>query len=171
MELIDVTPIEKWKQVAENIYKHFGFNGAVYDKDNNVLVKSEEWANKVCPAIKGGDSRVICASAQQRLSKIAEEKKEPVVEECDAGLIKFVIPIFVDDELIGTVGGCGCLSQSSEVDAFYIGKLLKKEEEEIKDLLNTVRRISQDKLAEAISYVQEKVKEKLRKKGLSGKIS
>jgi ligand-binding sensor protein len=161
MELSDIMPIEKWKQLAEDIYTRFGFNGAVYDKNNNVFTKSEAWANKICAAIKAGDSRVLCASAQQRCSKEAKEKKEAVIVECDAGLIKFVVPIFADDELVGTAGGCGYLAKESEVDDFYMSKLLKKEEKEVKTLLPSIQRISQEKLEEAVRYVQERVRKVL----------
>jgi len=159
MELTDIMPVEYWKIIAENINKNFGLNGTVHRKDNSILVKSEQWANKICPAIKSGDSVVICSSAQQRLSKIAKESKNFVVDECDAGYIKFIVPIFINDEFVGMAGGCGCVSGKPEVDAFYIAKLLKKEQEDIKSLLTTVRHISQDRVQEAIRYVQEKVKE------------
>jgi ligand-binding sensor protein len=162
MEITDIMPTEKWKQLAEDIYTRFGFNGTVFDKNNNVLAKSEGWANKVCPAIKSGDSRVICASAQQRISKVAQEKKEPVIEECDAGLSKFVIPIFVDNEFVGMIGGCGCLSGNTKIDSFYVSKLLKKDENEIKGLLNTIQHISEDRLAETIKYAQVKIEEAFR---------
>ena len=161
MDLTDTLTIERCKQLAEDINIRFGFNGTVFDKNNNVVAKSEGWANKVCPAIKSGDSRVICSSAQQRISKVAREKKEPVIEECDAGFIKFIIPIFTGEEFVGMVGGCGYLPKGSEVDTFYIGKLLQKEEG-IKDLLNTVQHISQDKLTEAIRYIQGQVKEAIK---------
>lgn len=161
MELTDLMPIEKCRQLAEDIYKRFGFNGAVYDKNNNVVVQSEGWANKICPAIKSGDSRIICASAQQRLSKKAQGKREPAAGDCEIGLVKFVVPIFVNDEFVGSVGGCGCVLEDSEVDEFYIGKLLKKEEGETEGLLTTVHNISQDKLEEAIRYVQKKVRDSL----------
>ncbi len=164
MELSDIMPIEKWKQLAEDIYNRFGFNGAVYDKNDNVFAKSEGWANKVCPAIKAGESRVSCASAQQRCSKESKEKEKPVIVECDAGLIKFVVPIFVNNELVGTAGGCGYLAEESEVDDFYVSKLLKKEEKEVKPLLPTIQRISQKKLEETIRYVQDQIAEALRTK-------
>ncbi len=160
MELIDIMPVEGWKKIAEDIYKKFGFNGTVYEKNNNILVKSEEWANKICPAIKAGDSVVICSSAQQRLSKVVEENKEFIVDECDASFTKFLIPIFINNEFVGMVGGCGCLSGDSEVDTFYVSKLLNKED--INDILTSVKRISQDKLIEAIRYVQKQIQESLK---------
>ncbi|MEW6214787.1 MAG: PocR ligand-binding domain-containing protein [Nitrospirota bacterium] len=171
MELTDIMPAEDWRKLAEEIYTRFGLNGGVYDKNAMLVHSSTGWANQICPGIRGGDSRVICISASQRFSKLAKEKKETIIEECDAGFVKFVVPILVNDEFLGLAGGCGSLLEDSEADSFYIGKLLKKEEEEIKDLLTTVCLISQDKLAEAINYVQEKVRENLRKKGLSEKIS
>ncbi len=160
MELTDIMPVEGWKKIAEDIYKKFGFNGTVYEKNNNILVKSEELANKICPAIKAGDSVVICSSAQQRLSKVVEENKEFIVDECDASFTKFLIPIFINNEFVGMVGGCGCLAGDSEVDTFYVSKLLNKED--INDILTSVKRISQDKLIEAIRYVQKQIQESLK---------
>jgi hypothetical protein len=49
--------------------------------------------------------------------------------------------------------------KDSEVDAFYIGKLLKKEEKEVESLLTTLNRISQDKLSEAVRYVHKQIRE------------
>ena len=161
MELTDIMPIEKWKQLVEEIHTRFGFNGTAYYINNNILVKSDGWANKLCPAIKAGDSRVVCATAQQRSSKKAQEEKGTVIEECDVGFTKFLIPIFVNNELIGMIGGCGCLSGDTEVDSFYVSKLLKKEEG-IEDMLNTVQHISLDRLTEAIRDVQGQIEEILR---------
>jgi ligand-binding sensor protein len=164
MELRDIMTVESWRQLAEGIYTLFGLNGTVLDKNNTPVHSPIGWANQICPDIKGGENRILCASAQQSMSKIAEKKREPVIDECEVGFAKFVVPIFLNDEFLGTVSGCGCLLGNSETDAFYIGKLLKKKDEEIKGLLITVRRISQDKVAEAIRYVQEKVKEILSNK-------
>jgi len=161
MELSDVMPVETLKQLADDIHTLFGFNGTVYYKDNNILVKSDGWANEICPAIKAGDSRIVCATAQKRSSQKALEEKVPVIEECDVGFIKFVIPVFVDNEFAGTLGGCGCLVEGSEADDFYISKLLKIEEKEVKALLPTIKRISKGKMEEAVRYVQEKVREAL----------
>lgn len=153
MELTDIMSLEKWMVVADQIHEKFGFNGTVYRKDNSVLVKSGGWANKVCPAIKSGDSVFVCSSAQQRLSKLAQEKKDCVVDECDAGFIKFLMPLYIGNELAGMIGGCGCLAENAEIDAFHIGKLLKKEN--ITDILGSTKRIPGDRLMEAIQFVQK----------------
>jgi hypothetical protein len=161
MELTDIRPVEDWKIIAENINRNFGMNGTVYHRDNSVLAKSDGWANKVCPAIKAGDSVVVCSSAQQRLSKIVQDNKNFAVGECDAGCTKFLVPVFFKGEFVGMVGGCGCVPEGSEVDAFYIGKLLSRTREETEKLLASVKHITEDKLNEAISYTRKQLQESL----------
>jgi ligand-binding sensor protein len=152
MELTDIMSLERWKSIADQIHEKFGFNGTVFKKDNNVLVKSDGWANKVCPAIKSGESVFVCSSAQQRLFRTAQEKKDCVVDECDAGFIKFLMPLYIGSEFAGMIGGCGYLAENTKIDAFYISKLLKKED--ITDLLSSTKYITKDKLMEVIQFVQ-----------------
>jgi ligand-binding sensor protein len=157
MELTDIVPIERWKSIADQIHEKFGFNGTVYKKDNYVLVKSDGWANKVCPAIKSGDSVVVCSSAQQRLSQIAQEKKDSVVDECDAGFVKFLVPLYSGSEFVGMIGGCGCLAENTEIDTFHIGKLLKRED--IADILSSTKHITDDKLRDVVQFAQAQASE------------
>ena len=153
MELTDIMALERWKIIADQLHEKFGFNGTVYKKDNSVLVKSDRWANKVCPAIKSGESVFVCSSAQQRLSKITQEKKDCVVDECDAGFIKFLMPLYISNEFAGMIGGCGCLAENTKIDTFHICKLLKKED--ITDILGTTKHIPRDKLKEAIQFARQ----------------
>jgi ligand-binding sensor protein len=115
------------------------------------------WANEICPVIKAGESRVICATSQQNLSKKVKENRRPVIDECEAGFSKFLVPIFLRDEFLGSAGGCGCMILSNEIDTFYMSKLLKKDEEEIKKLLSTVPKIPRDTIGKALEYFQERI--------------
>jgi len=166
MELTDIQTVEEWKKLADEIFNRYGLNGTVYKPDNFKLVKSDNWANKICPIIQGGKNVVICGASQKRISNLAIESKEPISEECEAGFMKFVVPLFVKGELLGMVGGCGCLLSGSNVDTFYLSKLLKKDEKDIKELLPSVPQLSREKLQEAIKFVKEKLDEILKQKGL-----
>jgi hypothetical protein len=156
MELTDIIPLERCKSIVNQIHEKFGFNGTAYRKDNSVLAKSDGWANKVCPAIKSGDSVFVCSSAQQRLSKIAQEKRDCVVDECDAGFIKLLMPIYIDNELIGMIGGCGRLAENTDIDRFHITKLLNNED--IDDILSSTKHISENALREAKLFVEEQAR-------------
>jgi len=162
MEMTDIMSVDEWKQLANEIYEKFGFNGTVYKIDNMILAKSDEWSNQLCPAIKSGDAKIICASAQSRLSQKVREKKERATDECDAGLTKFLIPIFVANAFIGMVGGCGCIRDNSEVDSFYVSKMLKRDD--VSDFVGTVRKTSQNDLLDAIEFVQNRISQALQSK-------
>ena len=128
--------------------------------DGVVVHPPAGWGNKVCQTIKGNDdSRVVCSSAQLSMAEAARIMKKPVVRRCDIGFTKFVIPIFVDEEFLGTAGGCGILMEGRKLDEFYISKLLHIEEEEVKKLAENVKTTSTNELETAIEFVQNKIKE------------
>jgi ligand-binding sensor protein len=160
MKLIDIAPVEVWQRLAQEIYDKFGFNGSIVDRDGVVVHLPAGWANKVCPAIKGSDdSRVVCSSAQLSMAETARTTQKAVIKKCDVGFTKFVIPIFVNEEFLGTAGGCGILIEGGELDDFYISKLLHIEEEQVKKLMETVKTSSTDKLEAAVEFVQNRIKE------------
>jgi len=165
LELTDIIPMSELTRIVEEIHDKFGFTGVFYKPDNFILVRSKEMGNALCPYIKdNSNSLMICSVAQQILGKDAFDSKEVVVDECDAEMVKFVIPIFIGDEFLGTVGGCGRLAEDKDsVETFYIAKLTGKSESEIKELAKTVKKISKDEMEEVISFVQNRISPYLKK--------
>ncbi len=159
MELTDLIPVESWRQLAEDIHKKFGFNSCIYNKDNMIVHPPVGWANELCPLIKAGDSRVICAASQKNFALKVSHSRDPLIDECEAGLSKFLVPIFVDGEFLGSAGGCGCLIVGNKVDVFYLSKLLSKDEQEIRNLLRTVPRIEKDNITAALLYLQQRLEQ------------
>ncbi|MBC2696317.1 MAG: hypothetical protein HF982_13785 [Desulfobacteraceae bacterium] len=160
MKLIDIAPVEVWQRLAQEIYDKFGFNGSIVDKDGVVVHPPAGWANKICPAIKGSDdSRIVCSSAQLSMAETARTTQKAVIKKCDVGFTKFVIPVFVNEEFLGTAGGCGIFVEDGELDDFYISKLLHIEEEQVKKLMETVKTSSINKLEAAVEFVQNRIKE------------
>ncbi len=156
MKLTDVAPVETWQKLAEEIYGKFGVNFGVLDKDNVVINKPAGWANNACPLIKGNEnSRVVCASAQQDMANEANKTKKTVVSNCDVGFSKFVIPIFFNDEFLGTTGGCGVLIEDDELDDFYISKVLNISEEKAQTLIENVKILSNNDLDEIVKYSEK----------------
>ena len=166
MELKDILPVEGWQELATEIHTKFGMNGAVSNNEGFIIHPTPGWANKICPLIKGNEqSRIVCALVQQNVMKMAQEKRTPIVDECDIGFTKFVVPIFYQDEFLGTAGGCGFLVEGGEIDTFYVAKLLGKDEEEIKALAAKIKPISKETLKEAVDFVKKRVEEIIKAKG------
>ena len=162
MELTDLIPVESWRQLAEDVYKTFGFNSCIYNKENMLIHSPVGWANELCPLIKAGDSRVICAASQKSFAIRVSQSRDPLIDECEAGFTKFLVPIFMNDEFLGSAGGCGCLIVGNKIDTFYISKLLGKTEQEIKNLLDTVPRIEKNTITEALLYLQKLLEQIIR---------
>lgn len=159
MELTDIIPMSELTKIVEEIHGKFGFTGVFYKPDNFILVRSNEMGNSLCPFIKDNpNSLMICSVAQQILGKDSFDSKEIIIDECDAEMLKFVIPIFIGDEFLGTVGGCGRLADDKDsVETFYISKLAGKNEGEIKELAKSITKVSKDEMNEIISYIQGRI--------------
>ncbi|MBT3312456.1 MAG: hypothetical protein HN737_03165 [Desulfobacterales bacterium] len=161
MELTDIQPLEEWEKFEKEIYERSGIDAGIFNTDGIRITDYKEWVNRLCPVIKDNDKgqSFICAVAHMNLAAIAKNTKDHVIEECDAGLAKIIVPIFVNDEFIGSVGACGLLLDDGEVDSFMINKTIGLEEEKIDDLSNDIKSISTENAKELCTFIKKKLVE------------
>jgi len=159
MKLTDILPLEQWVELEKEIHNRHGLNAAVLDKDGMRITDYRNWANRLCPVVKSNEKgqSFICAVANQNMMAQAMETRKPVTEECDAGLLKLVVPIFVGDEFLGIAGGCGLLLDDGEVESFLVSKTTGIDEKEIQGLSDDISKITADKIESLIEYVQEQI--------------
>ena len=136
MKLTDIVPLEKWLELEQKINERSGLNASVFDVEGVRITEFKRWANKLCPIIKADEKgqNYICAVAHQNIAAQAERTQQPVISECDAGLMKLVVPIFIDEEFLGVAGGCGYVLGNGEVDSFMVNKTVEIDKEKLKDL-------------------------------------
>lgn len=165
MELTDLLPIEKWKELEREITRRSGLDANIFNTDGIRITDYKNWANKLCPAIKATDKgqSYICAVAHMNLSTQAKQTKEGLVEECDAGLVKIVTPIFMKDEFLGAVGACGFLLDGGEVDSFLVNMTTGIDEEEVERLSAAIETISIEKARIILSFIEEEISKITRK--------
>ena len=142
MHLTDILALEQWRSLEKDIYERSGLASNVFNTEGIRITDYKMWVNRLCPAVKADDrgQSFICAVAHMNMSAMAKQSKQPVISECDAGLVKIVVPIFLNDEFIGSVGACGLLPDDSEVDAFIINRTLEIGEDKIKSLSGDIKR-------------------------------
>ncbi len=159
MSFTAILPLEKWVEFENEIHKRSGFDANVYDINGIRITDNKNWANRLCPVIKGTDKGIsfICAVANMNLASQAKLTGEPVIEECDAGLIKIAVPIFVGDEFIGTVGACGLLIEEGEADSFLINRIIGIDEEKIESLSDDIKTISEEEALSITDYTWNQV--------------
>ena len=72
------------------------------------------------------------------MAEAAKEKRMPIIDFCDAGMLKLVIPVFCQSDFVGTLTACGAFIGGEELEAFLIEKSTKLNEQEIEALIQEV---------------------------------
>lgn len=159
MELLDLCPLEIWKALEEEIRERSGLNAAVFNTQGMRIIPPVEWPNRLCPEIKAdpkGQS-FICATAHMNLANQARDSREPVIEECDAGMLKLVVPIYVEDEFVGAISGCGLLLDDGEADAFLVNKITGMHEERVEELAAGMGAVSMEEAQALCRFIQARL--------------
>ncbi len=159
MELTDLHPVEIWTELEEKIHQKSGMSVNVFDVKGFRITGHHTWPNQLCPAIKATDKgqSFICAVAHMNLAGMAQKKGVPVLEECDAGLLKLVVPIFVESRFLGAVGVCGYRLEDGEVDNFMIQRTTEIAEDVIIKLSWDIPQYSHKEAESLISFIQEEL--------------
>jgi len=161
MKLTDILPTEKWVELEKEIVERYGVDSNVFNVDGFRISEFKAWANDLCRTIKATDKgqSFICAVAHMNLAAQAMQTRKAVVEGCDAGLVKIVVPIFLDGLFLGAVGACGVLLEDGEVDTFLINKMTEIAEETVEQLSAKIGAISNEKALELSQFVQDRIDE------------
>jgi len=161
MKITDICPLETWEALENELFEKFNFQGSVFTPEGVRISAVKNFSNPLCPAIKANEKgqTFICSAAHMNMTALVKNSREPLVEECDAGLIKVVVPIFHKDEFLGVAGGCGLLAPDGEVDTFAVSKLAEMEETKISDLSESVPQISAQTIDDAVNFIQKRVQQ------------
>ena len=155
MKLTDLQPLAKWVELEEAIRLRSGMRASIYDIDGIGITGRSRQANDLCREIRatGKGQTYICAVAHQNMAAMSQNGRTPIIEECDAGLLKIVVPIFCGDEFVGAAGGCGLLMEDGEVDDFMINKTTDLSESKIIELAGSVATITRAQAEELAAFI------------------
>ena len=159
MKLTDIAALDKWIELEKDLHKKSGLDVNVFDTKGYRISEFKNWANRLCPEIKATDKgqSFICAPAHMNIATLAMRSKQPVIEECDAGMLKLVVPIFSDDEFVGAVGACGYLLDDGEVDSFLVNKMTDISEDKVERLSAGIDSISTEKVEIFAQYIENQI--------------
>jgi ligand-binding sensor protein len=166
MKLTDVLPVKDCVELEKEIHEASGMRPRVYDVEGVGVTDESVFGNELCARIQSipKAQTFICAVAHNNMAAMAKNRGEPVVEECDAGMVKIVVPIFVDGEFIGAAGACGKLAEGEEVDAFMVNRSSGIPEEEVEALAAAVPSAPRSEMEALAALIQERLKEKLQRR-------
>lgn len=160
MQLTDILPVEKWMELEKDIYERSGLDTNVFNTEGFRITEYKQWVNRLCPAVKADDrgQSFICAVAHMNIAGMAKQNRKPAIVDCDAGLLKLVVPIFIKDEFVGAVGACGVLLDDADVDSFMIKRTVDMDEEKIEELSSDIKRITTEEAENLAQYITERIR-------------
>ncbi len=161
MKLTDVAPLNIWVELEQKINERSGLNASIFNVDGVRITDFKKWANKLCPVIKADEKGqdYICAVAHQNLAAEAKRSHQPVIAECDAGLMKLVVPIFLNGEFLGVAGGCGYILGNGEVDTFMVNKTVGIAEEKLMNLSDDIPVMTPEQAESHAKFIQVEIKQ------------
>ena len=164
MKLTDIAPLNKWLALERKINERSGLNASVFNVDGVRITDFKKWANKLCPLIKGNENgqNAICAVAHQNIAAQAQRTRKPVIAEGDAGLMKLVVPIFINGDLLGIAGGCGYVLGNGEVDTFMVNKTIGLAEEKLANLSDDIPVMTPEQAQAHTEFIQSEIKQILK---------
>jgi ligand-binding sensor protein len=159
MELTEILSVEEWIEFEKELFERFNLNSTVYNTSGIGITGKPAFCNRLCPKIKANKDSLamICAAGNQNFMAQAKKTKKTVIGECDAGLTKIAVPIFIKDEFLGTAGGCGRLPEGGEIETFILEKSMGLSEQEIADLCQGLEPITEKQARQVADFIQARI--------------
>jgi ligand-binding sensor protein len=151
MNMYSIRSKQEWQKVLDSVHEELGMTSAITDKENKVLQVSGE-RKPLCSRIRSIEESLafICSQAQQSMAQETNKKKRPVIDACDAGMAKFVLPVFYEGDFVGTLTACGARVLGTELETFIIEKATKINERDIDGLIQQVPQCDEKAIARVV---------------------
>lgn len=150
MNVYDIKNESEWNAVLDALYEEVGMAASLTDPVGKMLqVRGDRYP--LCAAIRANEQSLTFVCSQTNTVMLAEVKVtlEPTVDECEVGLIRLVVPLVREGELVGQITACGSIADPEDADVFLLSKQLNVDEQEAQRLLEKTPGLSVDRAQEA----------------------
>ena len=155
----DMKSREDWLELLDEMGSLLDLPTALLDRKNFIVQSSGE-RNGLCREIRKlkEAKMAICGQSQQFMAKMARDRKSPVVEICEAGMGKLVVPLFHNQNYLGCITACGCRLPKTEIETHIIERTIGMGGlaiNEIAEKVPVVQKERLERLAESFSFCVE----------------
>ncbi len=159
MNLLDLMTENQWNDFSKEMHQQYGISFGISDTSGARVSSYANWCNRLCPKIKSDPESLaaVCAVAAQHFTEKTRKSRQSEIGECDLGLIKIAVPIFVGDTFLGTAGGCGFATDKGDIESFMIQKLTGMDETEVAELVKDIAPMSQARAVEMADDVASRI--------------
>lgn len=157
---LDILSEEQWSEILKAFSAELDMVATLVDPRGNILLHVGDYTD-ICIMVRKRPQSLtfVCGQTSQALMTQAQRTKGPVIEPCQIGLCKLLIPIFSGEEFIGAVAACSRALAGEELDPFMVAQELGISEQEAESLLSSVPKIEEEKLTDVALYWEDRIKE------------
>lgn len=147
---------EEWLDILKTVSSETGMEASLTDEKGKLLIE-EGSRYPLCLKIRENSESLTFICSQSNTSMLAMVLKtlKPIVEECEAGFLRMVVPVLHEGELVGQVTACGV--RGDDVDSFLIAKQVGIEESLVDEMKEKSPLGDEDQLQELAKKYFERI--------------
>jgi ligand-binding sensor protein len=145
MNPLDLMSQEEWAGTLARVAGETKMTATLTDDKGNHILEEQGQRYPLCLKIreKEASRTFICSQTNVAMLEEAKRTQKPLIDECEAGLVRMVVPICREGVLIGQVTACGLAAEEEEeIDPFLIAKQVGLSEGEVEDLATLTPAVS-----------------------------
>jgi ligand-binding sensor protein len=148
MNVLELKPREEWETILQEIAKKTRMTVTLTDENGSHILHTQGTRCPLCSRIREKKEALtfICSQCNSAMLEEAKQLLEPVIDFCDAGMTRMVVPIVRHGELIGQLTACGGAAQAEEIDLYLVARQVGISEEEAETLAASTPAVSTDEV-------------------------
>lgn len=147
MTPFDLKSKDEWKEILNRFSTEVNMTACLTDESGSQLFCSGD-RYPLCSSVREDKDALtfICAQTNTAMLAVVKKRLQPEVDLCEAGLLRLVVPIISNNELIGQVTACGLAAEDDELDTFLVSKQLGITEAKVADMAKSTPVASEEEL-------------------------
>ena len=136
MDLYTIHDRDTWQAMVDELAETTRMAAALTDAGGAILQSAGD-RYPLCQVIRDNREALTFICSQTNTVMLAQVRHtlQPVLEECEAGLIRVVVPIVRSGQVVGQLTACGLAGDPEEIDPFLIASQVGITEERVNELL------------------------------------
>lgn len=132
MEPRDVMDDAAWEALLTEVADEALMRVMLTDREGSVLMAVGK-LYPICKEIRDRPESLTTICSQTASAMLAQVRHtlEPVVDECEAGMLRIAVPIVRDKELVGQVTACGRVPHGGAIETFLVSRAAEIPEAEV----------------------------------------